>query len=285
MRFKRKSLGQLTERDCRRWRLHQLKEGLSPSTVNTNLIALRMFFWFLIFDRLVKSNPFDLVELVPRQPPPGRHLTGEEIDCLFAVPDTSTYYGLLDRSVLELLYSSGLRPAEVVDLRTRDVDLSRRRITCVGKGSKQRIVPVGRSAARWLKEYFNVTMCLAEGRRTHFFMKKDGSKLSYSYIYRHVKAHGLVAGLRDLSPSVLRHTYATHLHEGGAEIVHVRMLMGHSSEDSTKTYTHTSLKHLRRIYDDHHPRAAYERRVRDTYSERRKKWLKETGDDGAASEG
>lgn len=128
-----------------------MREGLSPSTVNTNIIALRVFFWFLILERFTKSNPFDLVELVPRRPQPERFLTEEEIERLFVVPNTSTYYGLLDRAILELLYSSGLRPAEVANLKVGDVDLSRRRITCVGKGSKQRIVPVGRSAAMWLK--------------------------------------------------------------------------------------------------------------------------------------
>lgn len=95
----------------------------------------------------------------------------------------------------------------------------------------------------------------------------------------------MVAGLRDLSPSILRHTYATHLHEGGAEVVHVQKLLGHSSENSTRTYTHTSLKHLRRTYDDHHPRAAFKRRVPDTYLERRKSWLKETGYNDVVPEG
>lgn len=128
-------------------------------------------------------------------------------------------------------------------------------------------------------------MKLEGGRRTHFFfVKEDRSQLSYSYVWRHVKAHGMTAGLRNLSPSILRHTYATHLHEGGAEVVHVQKLLGHSSEDSTKTYTHTSLKHLRRTYNDHHPRAALKRRVPDTYFERRKRWLKETGCNEVVSE-
>lgn len=285
-RYKRKSLTQLTERDCRRWRLHQLMEGLSPSTVNTNLIALRMFFRFLMLERVVEDNPFDLVELVPRRPPSGRYLTEEEVERLFAVPDTSTYYGLLDRAMLELLYSSGLRPTEVATLRVGDVDLNRRRITCVGKGRKQRIVPVGRNAARWLKKYLTVRMQSDGGRRTHvFFAKEDGSRLSYSYVWRHVKAHGVVAGLHDLSPSILRHTCATHMHEGGAGVVHVQKLLGHSSEESTKTYTHASAKHLRRVYDERHPRATFERRVRDTYSGRRKRRAKEAGDNGAVSEG
>lgn len=116
-RAKRKSLTHLTSTDCRRWRLHLLREGLSASTVNTNLIGLRMFFLFLLLERRVKANPFDMVEPVPRQPPEQRHLTEEEVDLLFAVPDVSTYYGLLDRALLELFYSSALRPAEVRGLR------------------------------------------------------------------------------------------------------------------------------------------------------------------------
>lgn len=271
-RTKRKSLTQLTPTDCRRWRLHLLRGGLSASTVNTNIISLRMFFLFLILERRVKANPFDIVELVPRRRPEQRHLTEEEVDLLFAVPDVSTYYGLLDRALLELFYSSALRPAEVLGLRPGDVDLTRRRVTCTGKGSKQRIVPVGRSAAKWLSRYMSVRNGLREGRRTRsFFVMEDGRRLSYMYILRHVKAHGMTAGLHDLTPRILRHTCATHMYQRGAGLADVQMLLGHSSEESTGGYTHATAKYLRKAYDEHHPRAGLKVRLPTNITKRQKR--------------
>jgi site-specific recombinase XerD len=274
-RMKRKSLAQLTPQDGRRWRLNMLRNGLSPSTVNTNLIALRMFFLFLLLERQVKSNPFKQVELVPRQEPTQRHLTEEEVVRLLAVPDVSTFYGLLDRALLELMYSSALHPAEVSGLRLGDVDLTRRRVRCIGKGNKERIVPIGSSAAKWLKRYLLARGRLREWRRTRlFFAKEDGSRLSYMYILRHVKAHGMTAGLKDLTPRIIRHTCATHMHERGAQIVHIKALLGHNNDESTRGYTHTSVEHLRRTYDEYHPRAGNPVRSPEGISERRKKRAK-----------
>jgi integrase/recombinase XerD len=148
------------------------------------------------------------------------------------MPDVSTYYGLLDRALLELLYSSGLRPAELVALRLRDVDVTRRRVTCLGKVSKECLVPLGRSAAKWLKKYLSVRKRLPTEHRTHyFFVKEGGNRLSYMYVWRHVKAHAMTAGLRDVTPHILRHTCATHLHEGGAGVAHIQMLLGHASDE------------------------------------------------------
>lgn len=145
-RWKRKSVRDLTVKDCNRWKLNMRQKGLVPGTVNVMLIGARRFFGFLQLDGYLKHNPFELVPLlpVPRQLP--RHLTLEEVDRLLDVPDVSTYYGLLDRTIIELLYSAGLRPVELVMLELTAVNLSRRLLTCDGKGGKQRMVPFGRSA-------------------------------------------------------------------------------------------------------------------------------------------
>lgn len=151
------------------------------------------------------------------------------------------------------------------------MDLTRRRVKCTGKGSKQRIVPVGRSAAKWLGQYSAVRNGLREGRRTRsFFVREDGSPISYMYILRHVKAHGMTAGLHDLTPRILRHTCATHMYQRGAGLADVQMLLGHSSEDSTGGYTHATAKYLRKAYDEHHPRAGFDVRV-PAYTAKRQK--------------
>lgn len=236
-----------------------LRNGLRPSTVNTNLISARMFFRFLFSEGYLASNPFDLVEFVPRDDLSQRCLTEEEVDRLLSTPDVSTYYGLLDRTMIELLYSSALRPKELVNLKLCDIDLSQRRVTCNGKGSKQRIVPVGRSAIVWLKKYLVIRSQLCDSQRTgFFFVKENGSQLSRMLIWRHIKAHAMRAGLGNVTPRTLRHSCATHMHNHGATLAHVQKLLGHSSKESTKGYTHTSTEHLRLTYDKNHPRATFD---------------------------
>lgn len=255
-RRKRKSLLELKTADCTRWKLILTRDGLKPGTVNGHLITGKRFFRFLQLDGYVEHNPFDLVELLPKPKTLPRYLSIEEVDLLLEAPDTSTYHGLLDRTILELLYSSGLRPAELVTLQLKKVDLSRRLLTCVGKGQKERVAVFGRSARRWLERYLSIRWRLhGKSRLRLLFVKENGEQLSCMYVWRHVKKHGLDAGLKDVTPRVIRHTYATHLHEGGAGIVEVQLLMRHERAESTEVYLHLVQKRLRQIYDQHHPRA------------------------------
>jgi len=262
-RWKRKSVRDLTVKDCNRWKLGMVKGGLVPGTVNVMLVGARRFFGFLQLDGYLKHNPFELVPLLPLPQQLPRHLTPEEVDRLLDVPDVSTYYGLLDRTIMELLYSAGLRPIELIMLELTAVNLSRRLLICNGKGGKQRMVPFGRSALEWLEKYLKVRSRMTGKERTRrFFIKEDGERLSYSYVWRHVRKHGMDAGLNDLNPRVLRHTYATHIHEGGAEIVQVQLLIGHSQTESTTVYTHVMQRGLREVYEKHHPRATFKSRMR-----------------------
>lgn len=255
-RWKRKAVLDLTSKDCERWKLSLIREGLSFGTVNILLIAAKRFFRYLQLDGYVIHNPFDLVAQLLAVRGKTLPISTEEVDRLLAVPDVTTYYGLLDRAILELLYAAGLRPAELVSLELRSVDLGSRRLICVGKGSKQRIVPFGRSAGAWLERYLSRRSEIRGKDQTkYFFVKETGERLSTTYVRRHVRKHGLDVGLPDLVPRTLRHTFAGHLFENGASIVHVQQLIGHGSYESTEIYTYVTLQRLKKTYSRHHPRA------------------------------
>jgi integrase/recombinase XerD len=259
-RRKRKSLPELTTTDCRRWMRNVAREPYSVSTINGMRSAAASFYRFLLTDRFVESNPFDPIPYLPREETLPRYLSQEEVERLLNAPDTSTYAGLLDRTMMELLYATGMRPTELVNQRLDGVDLERRRIRCTGKGSKQRVVIFGRSARKWLEKYLAARSLMLEGRQSrHLFLKADGTRIYATYVWRRVKENGLMAGLEDVSPRMLRHTFATHLHGRGASIQHVQTLLGHDGVESTQVYTHLVPTHLIKTVDEKHPRASLKR--------------------------
>jgi integrase/recombinase XerD len=250
----------LTTLDCRRWLIGLAKEAYSVSSINVAHGSANVFFRFLITEGDLDANPFEPLPYLPKAELLPRYLTRAEVERLMSVPDTSTYYGILDRAVMELLYSSGLRVAELINLRLSDVNLDKRRILCMGKRSKRRIVIFGRTAREWLEKYLAAREHVPGSRKSpHLFLKDDGGRIYSTYVWRHVKAHGMMTGLNDVTPRVLRHSFATHLHAGGASIRHVQVLLGHSDMESTQIYTHMVITHLRKSYDIHHLRAKLKR--------------------------
>lgn len=259
-RHKRKSLAELTTLDCRRWLIGMAKEAYSVSSINVAHGAANVFFRFLITEGDLDANPFEPLPYLPKEELLAGCLSPEEVERLMSVPDTSTYNGLLDRAVMELLYSSGMRVAELVNLSVGDINMEKRRILCMGKGSKQRIVIFGRAAREWLEKYLEARDHVTGGRKSrHLFLKDDGGRIYSTYVWRHVKAHGLMVGLKGVTPRTLRHSFATHLHAGGASIRHVQALLGHADMESTQVYTHIVVAHLRKSYELHHPRAKSKR--------------------------
>lgn len=259
-RRKRKGLAELATLDCRRWLIGLAKEAYSVSSINVAHATANTFFRFLITEGNLDTNPFEPLPYLPKEERLPRCLSTEEVVRLMSVPDTTTYYGLLDRAVMELLYSSGMRVAELVNLRVGDINIEKRCILCMGKGSKQRIVIFGRAAREWLEKYLAARDSVTGGRKSHhLFLKEDGERIYSTYVWRHVKAHGMVIGLKDVTPRILRHSFATHLHEGGASIRHVQVLLGHADIEATQVYTHMVIAHLKKSYDRHHPRAKLKR--------------------------
>jgi integrase/recombinase XerD len=184
-------------------------------------------------------------------------LTPDEIDALLAAPDTDTPLGMRDRAMLETLYATGLRVSELVGLTVDRVRLDPGFVRVVGKGRKERLVPLGEASIRWIDRYLGSARPELDRRRApELFLNHRGNRLTRQGFWKILRNHGRRAGIRSqLSPHVVRHSFATHLVENGADLRAVQMMLGHSSLTTTEIYTHVARERLRRLYDEKHPRA------------------------------
>ena len=231
---------------------------LESSSIARKLAALRGYFRFLVKERVLSTNPAALL----RSPKPKRKLpvflTTDEVDRLIAVPDVSTHLGQRDRTILELLYSCGLRISELLSLTRETVDLHEQLLRVVGKGNKERIVPFGEGARAELDRY--LTFARPEfpvrPRVTALFLNARGGALSRVSCWKMVGAAARAAAiLKTISPHTLRHTFATHLLDNGADIRFVQELLGHAHISTTEIYTHLTRENLRAVFRLCHPRA------------------------------
>jgi integrase/recombinase XerD len=250
-----KDVEDLTRQDIRQWIAQLSREGLAPASVSRAVSAARGLFQFLMLDGHIKRHPtedLDTPQMLAHLP---RFLTEEEMERLLNAPDTSTEEGLRDRAMLELMYATGMRISEVISLRLSDMDLDGGLMTCHGKGSKERRVPLGKSAMRWLQDYSRARVRTGKSGKPHLFLNKRGLPLTRQFAWTIVKRYAADAGLRDISPHTLRHSFATHLIQHGADSRSVQALLGHSDISTTQIYTHITDRHLRAAYDRFHPRA------------------------------
>jgi integrase/recombinase XerD len=187
-----------------------------------------------------------------------RFLTPSQVEALLKAPDATTTYGLRDRAILEVLYATGLRVSELTGLRPGDLDLEVGLVRCFGKGRKERLVPLGRVAGRCVARYLaDARPSLAgKGGDAALFLNHRGRGLSRMGIWLIVRRHAMKAGVaRVLTPHVLRHSFASHLLERGADLRSLQTMLGHADISTTEIYTHVTRERLRRLYDQHHPRA------------------------------
>jgi integrase/recombinase XerD len=236
----------------------QMTRGLSPRSVARAVAAVRGFYRFLVVDRQLDRNPADDLRPPRAWPALPKFLSLEEVDRLIAQPDTATVRGVRDRAMIELLYATGLRVSELVGVRAADLHLEEQYLTCIGKGSKERIVPIGEQASEWITRYQSTARReLMKGRATaRLFLNARGGALSRVGFWKILKQHGRAAGLpRTLSPHVLRHSFATHLLERGADLRAIQLMLGHADLSTTQIYTHVLEARLRTVYDRFHPRA------------------------------
>ena len=182
---------------------------------------------------------------------------------LIAAPDVSTDEGVRDRAMIELMYAAGLRVSELVGLKHADVNLDAGLVSCHGKGSKERRVPIGKSAIRSLQQYLAVRSRRGQARVPQLFLKSLGGPLSRQFIWAMLKRYARQAELPDISPHTLRHSFATHLLQRGADSRSVQALLGHSDISTTQIYTHITDNHMRATYDRHHPRARLSHIIED----------------------
>jgi len=231
--------------------------GLSARSAARALSALRSFFRFLLQTEVLAGDPTanlkspSLWQTVPHA------LTTDEIDALLAAPDTSTTLGIRDRAMIETLYATGLRVSELVGLTLDRVRLDPGYVRVLGKGQKERLVPLGDSAVFRLEQYFDGSRPeLNRSHRPEVFLNHRGGKLTRQGFWKILRGHAVNAGLTSpISPHIVRHSFATHLVENGADLRAVQMMLGHTSLTTTEIYTHVARERLRKLYDEKHPRA------------------------------
>ena len=251
----------------------QMTRGLSPRSVARMVAAVRGFYKFLVLDQRLETSPADDLRPPAAWPALPKFLSLDDVDTLIAQPDVATPLGLRDRAMIELLYATGLRVSELINVRAADLHLDEAYLTCIGKGSKERIVPIGDQAARWIERYrrearprlvqrvqrvqkVQKVRKVQEVRRETLFLNARGGPLTRVGFWKILKQYGRKANLpRTLSPHVLRHSFATHLLERGADLRAIQLMLGHADLSTTQIYTHVLEARLRAVYDRFHPRA------------------------------
>ena len=256
----RRSLLDLAQADISRF-IGQLRdEGLSARSVARTVHALRGLFRFAVREGHLVADPMENIKAPRAFNALPRCLSTTQVESLLDAPDVKTPLGVRDRAILEVLYATGLRVSELIGLRPSDVDLEVGLLTCLGKGRKERLVPLGSTACLWVRRYIaEVRGGLGGGRggaAATLFLSNRGGRLSQMGLWGIVRRHAVTAGVEaTLTPHVLRHSFATHLLENGADLRALQAMLGHADISTTQIYTHISRERLRKVYDQYHPRA------------------------------
>jgi len=234
------------------------RKGLDSRSVARHLVTIRNFFRFALTEGHIDDDPAATIESPRFRQSLPEFLSLEEVDRLLQQPDMNTTLGLRDRALIELMYSAGLRVSELCGLRLEDIQIESGCLRCVGKGNKERLVPVGRQALSIIQKYLRTARrkLLPEGSSPYLFLNQRGRKLDRITFWKLLGAYGRKAGLRKaLTPHMLRHSFATHLLDRGADLRSVQIMLGHSDISTTQIYTHVVEERLKQVYKAHHPRA------------------------------
>ena len=246
----------LDRRDLEAFVRGLMASGLSPRSTARAVACVRGFYKFLAVEQRRESSPADDLRAPRAWAALPKFLDLDEVDRLLAEPDVTTPRGLRDKALISVLYATGLRVSELISLKATNLHLREGYLTCIGKGDKERIVPIGQEAADWVQKY------LAEARpklvpksSPWLFVNARGGPLSRVGFWKLLKEYGLKAGItRNISPHVLRHSFATHLLDRGADLRAIQMMLGHADLSTTQIYTHVLEARLRSVYDRFHPR-------------------------------
>lgn len=236
----------------------QRKNDLSNSTTARYMTSFKKFFQFLEDYKYIEKNPTATLGKVKLSRKLPAVLSFDEIELILNTPAAQDKSGLRDKAILELLYSSGLRVSELINLKINDLYFDEEVVRVLGKGSKERIVPLGSSAQNWIKEYLLKSRPLFEKKdksQGYVFLNNRGTKLSRISIWKMVDLYSKQAGItKEMHPHIFRHSFATHLLEGGADLRAVQEMLGHSDISTTQIYTHVDRQYIKQIHKDHHPR-------------------------------
>lgn len=251
-------IDQVTNLEIMSFLLAIKSQGLSSKSTGRNLSVLRMFFKFLVRENHLKADPtINITSPKIRQSLPSV-LSIAEVDLLLSQPDVKTMRGLRDRTMLELLYATGVRASELVTIKLKNINLEVGYLIAFGKGSKERIIPLGDTAKHYLKEYLVTARpkCLKNMVSSYLFLNPSGRNFSREGFWKIIKRYALKAGItKKLSPHTLRHSFATHLLERGADLRSVQIMLGHVDISTTQIYTHITQERLKNIHKQFHPRA------------------------------
>lgn len=256
----------LDSRVIRRYLARLHRRGISKSSVSRKLASLRAFFKYLLQKGKIEIDPTLGISGPKQEKKLPKYLRDDQIEALMLCPDTSNCLGLRDVAILEVMYATGVRVSELVKMNLRDVDLRAGEIRVLGKGSKERIVLLGRAAQEALHAYLEagrgkLLSCRGKEEKSEdaVFLNKNGYRISARSIFRLLEKYfARVSDEMKISPHVLRHTFATHMLERGADLRSIQELLGHSSISTTQVYTHVSRERLRQVYESAHPRALSE---------------------------
>ncbi|MGZ5438743.1 MAG: site-specific tyrosine recombinase XerD [Candidatus Aminicenantales bacterium] len=257
LRARKISLSQVSEDTLVRFIHGESQGGLSARSLARLISALRSFFRFLVLSGYLKKDSTTQLTTPSTWLALPKFLTVAEAEALLQAPDEKKPQGLRDRAMLEVLYGSGLRVTELATLKIAEINLHDGFLVCRGKGGKERIVPLGRSSCQAIRRYLDEVRPLVDpGGREELFLSRRGRPFTRQGVWKLLRRHAAKAGLSaKISPHVLRHSFATHLLERGADLRSVQLMLGHSQITTTQIYTHVSRERLRRVYDKFHPRA------------------------------
>ena len=235
-----------------------VRKSLKTSTLNRKISAIKKFYLWMDREKHISTNPSSRIKGLKFSQKLAFVLTENQLANLFSIPNTETSNGLRDRTILELMYASGLRVSELVGLKYTDCLLSEKAILVSGKGRKERVVPFGDEAVFWIEKYLSSSRpkLLKNKSSDFFFVGKGGGRLSRQFIWKLVRKLGAQIGLENYcTPHTFRHTFATHLLNNGADLRAIQLLLGHADISTTQIYTKIALDNLKQIYAKHHPRA------------------------------
>ncbi len=247
----------VNKRIIRSYLISLQENQISKRTIARKLATLKSFFRYLIKNEIITSNPVATIKMPKLEKKLPEYLSEQEIEQLLTLPDFKTFEGIRDLAILELFYGTGIRLSELINLKIDQIDFNEQLIRVIGKGNKERIVPFGGSAKLILERYLLIRPQFAEKSVDNLFVLKSGKKMYPMAVQRIVKKFLTQVGhLQKNSPHILRHSFATHLLNQGADIRVVKDLLGHENLTTTQIYTHLSIEHLKKIYQQAHPRAS-----------------------------
>lgn len=252
------ALGKASKNDIVNFMLFQKDQGLSVNSISRRLTAVRIFYRFLVRERLLKTDPSSLVDSPKTWKKIPDALSLNEIELLINQPNIRKMQGIRDRAVLEVLYATGMRVSEVVNLKLDNVKLDVGFVRCIGKGNKERIIPLGKKAVESINRYLSDSrMSFLNQKESDFlFLNRFGNKISRQSLWKLIKKYAKSAKIKNpIKPHILRHSFATHLLEHGADLRSVQEMLGHSNISTTQIYTHINKDRLKTIHKTFHPRA------------------------------